>query len=168
MKSETPMTLTLPNSVVDRVDAVADALMGDREVLTLATPTRSVALRLALHLGLEAMRAGVNVEDQQAGEVAAADEPAQTVRAGRRLKSTQPGTTRLSLRLPAHLVEGLDQVVDQLAEDPEQAAIHTRITRSFAIRIALARGLAVAEARYALGHPPRHLVEATGLSVSVE
>ena len=168
MKSEIPMTLTLPDSIVDRVDAVADALMSDREVLTLATPTRSVALRLCLHLGLDAMQADADVDAPQTGEVADADKTAQTVRAGRRTKSAPSVTTRLSLRVPAHLVEGLNQVVEQLARDSEQTGIQTRITRSIAMRIALARGLAVAEARYALGQPPRHLVEATGLSVSVK
>jgi len=64
MQATVLVTLRLPQSLVDRADALTDALARDEEALLLGRVSRSIVLRLALLRGLEVL------ESQVAGRAA--------------------------------------------------------------------------------------------------
>ena len=165
MKTESPLAVTLPNSVGKRLDVLTLALNADPEILALVTAARSIALRYALHHGLVAMTAA-----QQNAGPAHADGPDDETKPfrGGGAEPPAPGTSRITLRLPPQLIDRLDAMVVVLREDPHLTSVLTRITRSTAIRIALAKGLTVLERRYAITQPRRHPLENIGLGVDVE
>jgi hypothetical protein len=60
MSDSTIITLRLPQSLVDRADALIDALAQDEEALLLGRVSRSIVLRLAVLRGLETLEAQVS------------------------------------------------------------------------------------------------------------
>jgi hypothetical protein len=59
MSATTIITLRLPQSFVDRSDALTDALAEDEEALLLGRVSRSIVLRLAVLRGLEILEGQV-------------------------------------------------------------------------------------------------------------
>ena len=59
MSDSTIITLRLPQSLVDRADALIDALAQDEEALLLGRVSRSIVLRLAVLRGLETLEGQV-------------------------------------------------------------------------------------------------------------
>jgi hypothetical protein len=60
MSDSTIITLRLPQSLVDRADALIDSLAQDEEALLLGRVSRSIVLRLAVLRGLETLEAQVS------------------------------------------------------------------------------------------------------------
>lgn len=60
MSDSTIITLRLPQSLVDRADALIDALAQDEEALLLGRVSRSIVLRLAVLRGLETLEGQVS------------------------------------------------------------------------------------------------------------
>ena len=64
MSDSTIITLRLPQSLVDRADALIDDLARDEEALLLGRVSRSIVLRLAVLRGLEQLEAQVSKKAQ--------------------------------------------------------------------------------------------------------
>jgi len=67
MSDSTIITLRLPQSLVDRADALIDDLAQDEEALLLGRVSRSIVLRLAVLRGLEQLEAQVSKKTQATG-----------------------------------------------------------------------------------------------------
>ena len=68
MSDSTIITLRLPQSLVDRADALIDDLARDEEALLLGRVSRSIVLRLAVLRGLEQLEAQVSKKAQASGQ----------------------------------------------------------------------------------------------------
>jgi hypothetical protein len=68
MSDSTIITLRLPQSLVDRADALIDELAQDEEALLLGRVSRSIVLRLAVLRGLEQLEGQVNKKAQAGGQ----------------------------------------------------------------------------------------------------
>ncbi len=148
-----PVTIELPNQVLERADALIPKLEAVPAVIAFGPPDRAVVLRLAILRGLyvanvDEWAAAAEVEANEAydssGDWVPVSFPTAT-----RLRKFADGTTRISLRLVDHFLARADDLAHSInrSDDPGWKELG-RCSRVAALRVAINRGLQELEGRY--------------------
>lgn len=160
---DAPFTVLLPLSALGRLDTLVPLIAEDPYYSIFGRATRTKTLRLALLAGTESLEA--RYRDGQKALQDRRDEAEASFQAEMRarlaeggiaalgtnaedFKEYPAGSRRLTLRLPVFLVRRLDGLIPALGCDPAVTCLVPRLTRSAALRYALAVGIGILEVKY--------------------
>ena len=127
----------VPPSFIEFSDALAPALARTDDVAIHGDVTRTVVMRVAFLVGLQA------IESRYAHQLEAPPTPRLPATAGERPKPLKYGKAwhQVGLRLPLSFIERVDRLVPLMDADPE-LGLHGQISRSMLLRRCVWRGLA--------------------------
>ena len=140
MTDPRPIPLHLTSSTVARVDALVPVLGTIDEIVIISTPKRNTVMRLAMLRGVAEAEAFFAEHPIGSATPTTAPEVSGT-------REYRRNTVRVTLRLPAFLIDRLDALVAPFAHS-EYFQFGGLMTRATVMRITLGRGLRKYEAEH--------------------
>ena len=136
--TEIPLALRLHGSTLRRADALVEWLNDVALYATIATVTRSTALRLALLYALEEYEE----EYKDLADSLSQDTPASRTRPAQNVA----GREHLALRVPDFLIARVDHLIPALEQDKDLAS--GPISRATVVRHLIAHGVGILERKH--------------------